>query len=257
MPENNLETLRKHIIKELICGIQYDNSNHKLVFRRYPSLSIERMTVLYEVGKALGFEKWHVDNQYSTLNFSTDEMSDAKYHINSSDSKVGTVYYLECCEIQNGNLACLELMKMSESKMLVLHSDDKGLLPGDIIHLRNSWFRTDGTIEASVEDAPECIGKWFKSMPIKAIRVKIPSLVHEVADMIDSFDISLLSRDEVQDDEIDISDPVMGIIMGPHIRSLEKYLTISDDRNKAFLYPDGLPYEWKKGMGKWVRMKNT
>ena len=248
MPENNLERLRKYIIKELICGIGYNSSNHKLVFSRRASLSLERLNRLLDAGKSLGLDKWKVEKLCQHISFSTEEVTDAKYQINSSENKVGTVYYFECMEGHSGNLACLEIMKMSESRMLVLLSDDKGLLPGDILNLHNSRFITEGTIEASIENALECKGKWFRSLPIKAIRIKSPSLVHEVADMMNILDLSDLDVSKDTKKKINISNPVMGIIMGPHIRGLKNYLTIvSTDPTRA-RGNDGTSYESKNGI---------
>lgn len=250
MPESNKDRLRKYIIKELICGIGYNSSNHKLVFNKHHSLSIERMNTLVEAGNKLGLDKWTVQTLYQQISFSTDDVSDTKFTIDSKQNKVGTVYYFECREKYSGNLACLELMKMSASRMLVLLSDDNGLLPGDIINLHNSRFLTEGRIEADVEDAPECDGKRFVSMPISAIRIKSPSLVHEVADMMHSLDISHVDDSEDTKETIDISNPVMGVIMGPHICNLRKYLSISSaDRTKS-KSNDGVSYKSENGI-KW------
>ena len=253
MPANNIEKVKKILLKELICGVEYHSSTHKLSFRRLSSISEERLQKIIQAGKTLGISENEIRNTYANLSFPETEVMEPKFLVKSSESKIGTVYYFECQEGNDGNIACLELMKVSSSRMLVLKSDETGLLPGDIICLNNSLFSTGGVIEASVENVPECNGQWFHSMPIKAIRIKQPSMVHQVVDQIDELEISTLTPDEDSKEILNIDNPLMAILVGHHVMCHKRNLKVDisdpqkaqDDKGEKYKAINGIT-EWKK-----------
>ncbi len=245
MRENNIDILRKILVKDLIYGVEYDCSTHKLVFKFHMSISPERIEKYRDITSSLGIDQNNVESIlrgiWNQLPVGVMMSADC-YTLDTTSYANGTVFYIECRENYTGEIACMELMKISKGRMLVLSSDDNGLLPGDKITLVNNRLTQTGRICAKIEDVEECMNLVYESLQIATIRIKMPSLAHEAYDSDIKFSMTLKSHDNVSVDRLEISNPVMALLMGSHLDNPKKYLTVDSVHSDRGKTNDGIKY---------------
>lgn len=246
MQENNIDILRKYMIKELIYGIELDNSTHKLIFKYNSTISSERLNEFKSQASKMGVDPYKVNEilKYLIRHFpDRDRLGAACYTLDTNTCPNGTVIYIECKEGNNGNLACLELLKISNGRMLVLSTDDNSLLVGDIIFLANNRLTQTGCLNASVENDEECANLMYESMPISTIRIRMPSPAHEAYDISNNLNVMSLQNTLMSSDVIDLSNPTMSILMGSHLNNSKSYLKIDPDNVQIAINDNGKLYK--------------
>lgn len=259
MPVSNSDLLRKYLIKELIYRVEFDNSTHKLLFSHCDSVSSEKLLEYRDKAYAFGVETWKIEELLNGIikYFPNQErLGEDCYTIDTASYANGTIFYIECRDGDEGDISCFELMKVSKGRMLVLSSDDNGLMPGDIILLDNNRLTRAGHLTALVEGAEEVKGLWYISMSILTIRVKSPSLAHEVIDISERLHIENVGEGSDNEVEIiDISNPLMSILLGRNLNNTDVYMTIDAVNPVNACDNNGRHYE-AEGIYKWRVIKN-
>jgi len=189
------------------------------------------MNSFISVGERMGIDEMRVKSIIHNLieDFPTTCDNDDVYSVYSDSDPEGTAYFFELKDQGSRDLSTLELMKISTGRFIVLSSSERGLLYGDIINVTNTIFMHGSSIRAIIENDSECENFIYTSLPINAIRRKVPSLVHQVISAPD-FTMNLDSEfefEELKDMEfLDATIPVMGILMGRFSKKASTYISI-------------------------------
>lgn len=256
MPENNnKENFKKFLIKEFF-GIDYNSQSRKFAFLRSESVSVERRKTVIEKGEKSFMLSWQeAEDAYKQVmtDLPVKSYDETCYSFDLTETNPGEIFRFELSE--EGNLAYMELMAVSSTKMLVLKSSDSGLLQGDIIRMDNTIIRTKGRIICSVEEEPGCRGKWYKSMTVSMIKCLIPPLAHQA---LGNSDISIGEGniDIEEEDCINIYKETMGILMGKWSHKASSYIKIEVEEEGKATLSDGTLMEKGKNPGEWCKKKS-